>query len=145
MMTSQHPVTQNDAWNRIYNSCPFRIWNKKWSSLRIIRVTANSKLAFFTIFWNLCIFARAQIFRFSARVLLYIRSTTTVNELKLLRIVLGTQNMWKNGVSKFRTCYAWKNARADAHARKFLKCSKWPETYSKLEMKSFGAFFNFVT
>ena len=43
----------------------------------------------------------------------------------------------------FHTCYMRKNARADAHARKFKKCSKWPETYCKLEMKSFGAFFNF--
>ena len=42
-----------------------------------------------------------------------------------------------------RTRYARKNARADEHARKFVKCSKCPETYSKLEMKSFGAFFNF--
>ena len=43
----------------------------------------------------------------------------------------------------FRTCYTRKNARANAHARKFVKCSKWPETYSNLEMKSFGAFYNF--
>ena len=42
-----------------------------------------------------------------------------------------------------RTRYARKNARADEHARKFVKCSKCPETYSKLEMKSFGAFVNF--
>ena len=39
----------------------------------------------------------------------------------------------------FHTCYTRKNARA----RKFKKCSKWPETYCKLEMKSSGAFFNF--
>ena len=51
--------------------------------------------------------------------------------------------MRQNWVSRFPTGCARKNARTDAHARKFLKCSKWPETYSKLEMKSFGAFFNF--
>ena len=42
-----------------------------------------------------------------------------------------------------RTRYARRSARADEHARKFVKCSIYPETYSKLEMKSFGAFFNF--
>ena len=144
MMTSQHPVAQNDAWNLIHNSCPFRIWNKKWGSTDILKSYGEFKNRhFLTIFSIFGIFARARILRFSARVLRYYRSRRTGNQLELFRIVLEIQNMWKNGVSTFRTCNARKNARADAHARNFSKCSKWPETYTKLEMKWFGAFYNF--
>ena len=41
-----------------------------------------------------------------------------------------------------RVVYAH-NARADAYARKILKCLKWPETCSKLIKKWFWAFLNF--
>ena len=60
----------------------------------------------FTILSISCIFARARILRFSARVLLY-----------------------KLCISFHKGC-----------ARKIVKYSKWPETYSKLERKLFGAF-----
>ena len=44
--------------------------------------------------------------------------------------------------------YQWlahtQNARAGVYARNFLKCLEWPETYSYLIKKWFGAFENFT-
>ena len=63
MITSQHPVNQNDAWNGIYNSCPFRIWNEKWRSHGILKSYSEFKICLFLHIFNFGhICARADFF-----------------------------------------------------------------------------------
>ena len=74
-----------------------------WHSEELRRIQNWYFLTIFSIFG---IFACARILRINARVLRYYRSRRTGNQFKMLRILLETQNMSKNGVSTFRTCYA---------------------------------------
>jgi len=58
-MTSQGPINQNDAWNRIYNSCPFRIWNKTWGSMDILKSYGEFKICLFSQFFPFLAHLRA--------------------------------------------------------------------------------------
>ena len=68
---------------------------------------------------------------FDARVRPYYCTKMIANEWKLEIIVQGTQNMPKTEILAFVRAACAENARTDAYARKFLKCSKWSETCPK--------------
>ena len=127
MMTSQTALRSGEAWNHIYISCPFRIWNENWGSPSILRSCGRFK---YFHFWPLLHNPRARTFwgftcAYRNWMVLFIE-----NDLELLRNISLTKIDWKNGIFSYHKAYARKNARVIECARLFRKCLKYAETYA---------------
>ena len=144
IMTSQWPSGNFDASNHIYNSYAFRSCHKKWGFPRILRRYNRFKVGFILAYFD-CMgpLTHARIFMFDARVRPCYWTKMIANECKLKIMVLGTQNMWKNQISGFRTCCAH-GKRAHGRIRtKIFEMLKMVWNVSKTISRSIGAFWNF--